>query len=490
MHTKGRLRLAAILAISTAALVGCAPPPTPNPPGPPTTIVVTTTDDVLDNGDGLTSLREAFVLASNDNADSTIVVGAGQEYLLTRCSSGQLVHGGPRALTVTTDGPARATVRQTCSPARVMVLGGSSVTLERLSIRGGRASSPFPCGISIYGQPPCARGAGITASAPLVLDDVEVADNRSIGDGSFEGGGLSVRAGATIIDSEFSGNYANRAGGAIASIGALTISGSTFESNTGGNGGALSVHDGSVTIEGSEFRSNGGGSGGAVVLVGASLSATDTVFRQNSSGGGPGAAIWADSSVSSLVLERVAIVQNTGRTGALTTFAGVADFRIIDSTITDNVATWSFRDQLNRAAGGIATLGASNLTITGSTIAFNTAPPGGGANIDLPPSNGTTVTVTSSIISDPQSSTANCEMNGNAVVVTDSLASDATCGTAAAPGPVGLGALTSSAGTWSRQPAPTSPAVDALAVPCATGSDQRGVARPQGAACDVGAIEG
>jgi predicted outer membrane repeat protein len=484
------LRSAAGVAAVAVALAGCTQPPSGGPPGPPTSIVVTTTADVLDAADGLVSLREAFIAASNDNADSTIVVASGAEYLLTSCGAGQLVHGGGRALVVTTDATARATVRQTCSPARVMVLGGSSVTLEHLSIRGGRASSPFPCGLTVYGQPSCARGAGITSSAPLVLDDVEVTDNRSIGDGSFEGGGVSARAGATVIDSEFSANYANRAGGAIASVGPLTISGSTFVSNSSGDGGALSVHDGSVTITGSEFRSNVAGSGGAVVLVGAALSATDTVFRLNTAGGGPGAAIWADSSVGSLVLERVAMVQNSGRTGALTLFAGVADVRIIDSSIVDNVATWAFRDQYNRAAGGIATLGASNITITGSTIAFNAAPPGGGANIDLPPANGTTVTVRSSIISDPSSSAANCELNGNLASVTDSLVTDATCGGPAAPAPPGLGALTQSGATWFRSPAPSGPAVDQLAPPCATGSDQRGVARPVGAGCDLGAIEG
>jgi len=478
------------VAVASVALVGCAPPPAPNPPGPPTTIVVTTTADVVSSTDGLISVREAFTTASNDNADTTIVLTSGAEYALTSCSRGQLIHGGPRALVVTTDGTSRATVRQTCSPARVMVLGGPSVRLERITVRGGRAQSPNPCGLTIYGQPNCARGAGITSSAPLTLVDVAVTDNRSIGIGNFDGGGLSLRAGATIIDSEFSDNATNLTGGAITSVGPLTISGSTFVSNSSGDGGAISAQGGSVKITDSEFRSNNAGSGGAVHLLGSSLSATDTVFRLNRANGGPGGAIWADASVGSLVLERVAMVQNTGRTGALTTFAGVSNFRIIDSTITDNVANGSFRDNLNRAAGGIATLGASNITITGSTIAHNTAPPGGGANIDLPPSNGTTVTIRSSIISDPQSSAANCEANGNVFVVTDSLVSDDTCGTAAAPVPPGLGPLVESGGTWFRVPDLSGPAVDQLTPPCATASDQRGVARPQGSACDLGAIEG
>ncbi len=486
--TRTRRVVAVLGAAVVAVAVGCAPAPTP--PGPPATIVVTTTVDVVDNADGVISLREAFTAAANDNADSTIVVSSGAEYALTRCT-GQpaLVHGGNRALTVTTDGAARARVRQTCSPARVMSVGGSTVTLERLVVTGGRLQSPLPCGISIYGQPDCARGAGITASGPLVLDDVEVTDNRSIGSGSVEGGGVSARSGATIINSEFSANAANRAGGAIASFGAVSITGSTFTSNTGGDGGALSVHDGSVTIDDSQFVANGNGSGGAIVLEGASLAATDTVFRQNNSGGGPGAAIWASSSVSSLVLERVAMVQNTGRTGALTAFAGVADFRIIDSTITDNVATYAFRDQLNRAAGGIAIHGTSSLTITGSTIAHNTATPGGGANIDLRAGGGTTVTVTSSIISDPQGSPASCEPNGNTFVVTDSIISDGTCGVPASPTPPALGPLSEVGGTWFRAPSPGSPAIDATGGPCSTASDQRGVPRPQGAGCDPGAIE-
>lgn len=474
--------------VATAALVGCTPAPPP-PPGPPTTIVVTTTADVVGD-DGVTSLREAFNMARTDNADSTIVVSSGAEYLLTSCGAGQLVHDGPRALVVTADGGARATIRQTCSPSRVMTVGGSSVTLQRLSIGGGRVTSPQPCGLTIYGQPNCSRGAGIDSFAPLVLDDVEVTDNRSIGISSVQGGGVSARAGVTVTDSEFSQNHADRAGGAIASQGQLTVSGSTFESNSGGDGGALSVHDGAATVDDTVFTSNGGGSGGAVVLVGASLAATDTVFRLNDSGGGPGGAIWADSSVSSLVLERVAIVENSGRTGALTTFAGISDYRIIDSTITDNVATTTWRDQLNRAAGGLAVHGSSSIEIVGSTIAHNTAAPGGGANIDLRSGGGTTVTVTSSIISDPISSPANCEPNGNPFVVTDSLVSDATCGTAAATDPVDLGALTASVGTWFRAPSPTSPAVDALAPPCASATDQRGVQRPQGGMCDIGAIEG
>jgi CSLREA domain-containing protein len=83
-----------------------------------------------------------------------------------------------------------------------------------------------------------------------------------------------------------------------------------------------------------------------------------------------------------------------------------------------------------------------------------------------------------------------------------SLASDATCGLGAghleSVDPL-LGPLADNGGpTWTRLPAVGSPAVDAipLGTPtwCATSgprysTDQRGVARPQGPACDIGAVE-
>jgi len=484
----GRLRFVGVAA--GVAVVSACVPDAPAPVGPPTTIVVTTTAYVVASGDGVLSLREAFIQATNDNADSTIVVSAGALYDLDQFSFGQLSHGGGQALVVESNGAARATVRQTCVGQRVMSVGGSSVTLRRIVVRGGTPGSPIPCGISIYLQPPCSSGAGIYAGAPLTLDDVEVTDNRASGGGNFDGGGIDARAGATIANSWIHANSATSKGGGIRSSGPLIISGSTFESNVGGTGGGISASAGSVTINSSVFQSNGNSSGGAIHLSGASLSATDTVFRQNNSGGGPGAAIWADSSVSSLVLTRVAMVQNSGRTGALTAFAGIADFQIIDSTISDNIATWGFRDQLNRSAGGIATHGASNITIKGSTIAFNTAPAGGGANIDLRPANGTTINLDSSIISNPQTSNANCELNGNTLTAIRSLVTDATCGGPAAPVGPALGPLAQVGTTWVRIPAVGSPAIDAIAAPCATANDQRGLARPQGPACDQGAIEG
>ena len=73
------------------------------------------------------------------------------------------------------------------------------------------------------------------------------------------------------------------------------------------------------------------------------------------------------------------------------------------------------------------------------------------------------------------------------------LVSDASCGLTGPTDLQGvdanLGALADNGGsTPSMLPLPGSPAIDSAGLGC-SGTDQRGVARPQGSACDRGAVE-
>lgn len=179
---------------------------------------------------------------------------------------------------------------------------------------------------------------------------------------------------------------------------------------------------------------------------------------------------------------------DSGRTGALTTFSPINHFVIRDSTISDNVATATSRNPMNRAGGGITTTGPVHLQIIGSTIAHNSAIAGGGANLDHTPSSGT-VTIEDSIISDPLGGGTNCEPNGNTFTVTRSIITDGTCGAPAALAVPSLGALSAIAGTFVRAPGTGSPAIDAYPGPCSTPVDQIGTTRPAGSACDLGAFE-
>lgn len=90
-----------------------------------------------------------------------------------------------------------------------------------------------------------------------------------------------------------------------------------------------------------------------------------------------------------------------------------------------------------------------------------------------------------------------CDFNGSALPVIErfgvNASTDASCGFAAAggiEGAFGLGALADNGGaTPTYLPEAGSPLIDAASTEVCRALDQRGVSRPQGAACDIGAVE-
>jgi hypothetical protein len=77
----------------------------------------------------------------------------------------------------------------------------------------------------------------------------------------------------------------------------------------------------------------------------------------------------------------------------------------------------------------------------------------------------------------------------------NNLFTDSTCFPVAsdvivAPGAAGIGALADNGGpTWTHALGAGSPAIDAASDAACPATDQRGVARPQGARCDIGSYE-
>jgi CSLREA domain-containing protein len=145
------------------------------------------------------------------------------------------------------------------------------------------------------------------------------------------------------------------------------------------------------------------------------------------------------------------------------------------------------------AGGAIANEGTTTVTL--STIASNVAWTGGGIF-----QNGGSLSVSGTIVA--SSTGGNCALGGPATITTGTynISSDATCwatgGTNSANTNPLLGALASNGGsTQTHLPAVGSPARNVIpngtAVLCDTSSavDQRTVARPTGAACDIGSVE-
>jgi hypothetical protein len=169
----------------------------------------------------------------------------------------------------------------------------------------------------------------------------------------------------------------------------------------------------------------------------------------------------------------------------------IGTLTITRSTIQGNTSTGPF-------GGGVASSGLST-SITGSTIAGNTVAAPAGANSGNLDVEVSTLQLRDSVIADPLSSTVNPTVNcraGNGGSIASqgfNLADDSSCSLSnpndrpvADPGLAPLVGLSPKV----LPIAPSSPAADKIpAASCGTATDQRGIPRPQGGSCDIGAYE-
>lgn len=371
-----------------------------------------------------------------------------------------------------------------------------------------------------------------TGGAIFATADVQIGSSLLEMNSAVLGGAVAAGGQVTVEDTSFAGNEATAAGGgAIQANGTIDVTDSRFEANTAALGGALWTPLADVEVAGSEFIENSavGGPGGAIRAAG-SVTISDSNLAENSASvnGGAVAAddvevfssqivsnrsreaggIHADSTVriedGSLVADNEASTTDGG--GVV---AG-ADVRVTFSTLAGNSA----------ARNGGAILSAGGLTIlANATVTGNTADAGGGIWTD-----GSIELLYATVVGNEGADGANLHIGnpggeldafGSVVaatvgdncalaagVATDShgynFSDDATCGFTAATdtengGDPGLGPLADNGGpTPTLLPAATSPLVDAIPLADCDGTleiDQRGVSRPQGSGCDVGAVE-
>ena len=255
--------------------------------------------------------------------------------------------------------------------------------------------------------------------------------------------GLTFRNGtANASNSFFGGNI--RAEGAD-----VTITDSTITGGHASSGGGVSVVGGLMTIRRSTISGNeavtGGGDGGAI---------------QNTVGRGPGV----------LTVESSTISGNTARLAGGIISGGSAgnSVTIADTTITGNTST----NRLDLPNGGGLSILGGTATVRRSIVANNSS---------IAPA-------TPNCASDPQGTIPGTIGSGGF-----NLESSTDCGFSAAgdkqkANPL-LGPLQNNGGqTDTRALLPGSPAFDAAGASCPA-TDQRGVTRPQGLACDIGAFE-
>jgi len=338
---------------------------------------------------------------------------------------------------------------------------GSTVSLTNTQILTNTASGYGGAGFSSEGQLTIAHSVigGNTsadlAGGPLLraghatISDSTLRDNRTDPVTGRMGGAIYNTDGdvLTVTHSAFTGNQAKTNGGGIYNVTApLTVQAGDFIGNTANEGGALYSYNAPLSVSDSAFYSNTAyTNGGGLRLAGGSTSITTSVVASNTAASGAG-------------------LYNEG--GGL---------NLANSTVSSNTATLS-------GGGLVNNLG--DLTLRHVTLADNRAPIGGGL-INM----GDTLYAYNSLLA--HNSGGDCDNTSFPGVIAaniHNLIADGSCNENAvglltgdprlAPLTGGLHALR-----------PDSPAIDAGDLAYCLPTDQRGVVRPQGAACDIGAFE-
>jgi predicted outer membrane repeat protein len=250
------------------------------------------------------------------------------------------------------------------------------------------------------------------------------------------GGRLAVRD-VTLADGSAS------SGGAILNVGGrVDIANVVFSGNTASSyGGAIENASGAVTVFDSTFSGNSAFAGGAIENAnGATLTVERSTFSGNSAL--PGGAI--SNLRGTVEITNSTFTGNSGFVGGALYNLSFATIQVTNSTFSGNSASASQGD-------AIENLGL-DVTVANSIFAGNPCQGpivDGGGNLDWPES------TCPGINGDPR-----------------------------------LGALSDNGGpTETMALGPGSAAIDAALAALCPATDQRGVARPQGAGCDIGAYE-
>lgn len=332
----------------------------------------------------------------------------------------------------------------------------------------------------------CTSTGDACLTIQAAIDKAANSDDIIIGAGTFDGGitlnnkGLYILgagAGQTIVDGSNSSTLFTMSssinGGSTPSINFFDL---TLQNGAGTQGAAMNITcssmvNGSINVNITEVvftENNSTSSGGAIFMndcTSSALSIQRSSFDNNESPSTAGAIYLKGTSAgnSSLSLENVTLYQNSSAMGGSAIYLDdFADFLIGYTTISSNISTGptplssTVHLNVNTGSGFIAN----------TIIANNT-----GNNCPTPMSPAGSITSQGYNIS----SDATCTFFNES---TDLNSSDPVLGTFSY-GSYAIPTVSLDAG---------SPAIDATSLTCPS-TDARGVTRPQGSACDIGAYE-
>ena len=507
-------------------------------PAVASTITVTTADDVVTAGEGRCSLRQAITavnLGATTGACAPVGAGAPTIVLGPRAygltilpaglddnASGDLDISAP-SVTITGAGAATMIDARALGDRALDIAAAAHVTLSNLTLSGGHALDGQPGAPGVGSGTPQnggmggqgADGGGIRNAGTLTLDHVTVTASHAGNGGSGGAGATPLLPGDTATAGGRGG--AGGQGGGIYSTGTLTVADSTVSSNHAGSGGR-----GGSGGNGGQFMIGGAGGaggighedGGGIAIGGGTGTISGSTIDDNTSGsGGPGGAGGGGSSFAGVA----GVGGNASWGGGLS--AVTATVTITNSTIADNHSGDGGAGGLggvgtggnggnggNAGHGGAIRSTSATVTLTNVTVVGNAlGSPGAGGLASISPGNlngtsgsagvggglyveGTPLVVQNSIVA--SNTGGNCAAGSP---VTDGGANlqfgDTSCPATFASADPKLQSLTDNAGpTQTEALGVGSAAIDRFTASCPR-TDQRGVARPGGAKCDIGAYE-
>jgi CSLREA domain-containing protein len=450
-------------------------------------IMVNSAIDVVDDSDGFCTLREA-ILAANSGSSSGAAPG--------ECPAGTgtdtiIVPGGiytlnpalgqlppvTQELTIIGDGATTTIIQASdCNPVtdvtcthehRVFSVNVSGdLTLEKLTIRNGNKTGTtdnFGGGAVNYGKLHLVNsivsgnratyGAGVNNYWPTAA--TTITGSRITGNHALDhGGGVYGYSALEIINCAISGNFADRGAGIfITSNSVLALVGSIVTDNHAVTDAGGIFNNGILTVQDSSLGRNTAGLGGGIRNYATLTIVGSTLFENESTSYGGG-------------------IYNSGT------------LDIINSTFTGN-------NSVNNSGGGIFNT-SGNLSVSHSTFAHNSAKLMGGGIYNYTNGNlsfANTI-ITHSTPHDCYNVTpANILINSHNLVV-NNADSPYGCGIPYMTANPEINTLGNYGGpTKTHALDPSSPAIDAADPAYCTLNDQRGVRRPQGFACDIGAFE-
>jgi len=320
------------------------------------------------------------------------------------------------------------------------------------------------------------NGGGVDSNGTLIISNTLIIDNQAVGWG---GGVLSWSGSLHVLGSEVTANRAAAGGGLYLHAGGAMLDHVAIRDNEAGEGGGLFLtelaggDEGSwATIKASEITGNQATSaGGAFVASRAYVTLHQTDIASNSSVRG---VVYLQQTInggSYMAATESSIHDNSG--GGF--YVGAQSTLLIgNTTVSQNNGwgVWAGQDSIYTQVKFSTVRGntAGQLRRTGGRLALESAAIDAGGV-----------------------AASNCESDAGlpALESAASWSSDGACGaTLSISSSFNLGPLAHNGGaTLNHAPQAGSALIDAAGDCTGTTHDQRGLARPSGAACDVGAVE-